>query len=179
MIIVIFIGWPDPSGDKAVAKEQRGECHCLRQTQQRGENNDDDEKENSDLRIIVIVIRAISSRATLQYFFSFRCLTWRLPSSNASPRWRTFYQKVFLPALKIHFPQVEKLIQEMKTANLESLTISPPEESKAFLDGETSSSNRLHFPPILEMIPDTSTLYVLLCPSPLITKEFVLFNSLL
>lgn len=31
--------------------------------------------------------------------------------------------------------EVEKLIQEMKTANLESLTISPPEESKAFLDG--------------------------------------------
>jgi len=30
--------------------------------------------------------------------------------------------------------EVEKLIQEMKTANLESLTISPPEESKAFLD---------------------------------------------
>jgi len=30
--------------------------------------------------------------------------------------------------------EVEKLIQEMKTANLESLTISPPEESKALLD---------------------------------------------
>ena len=40
------------------------------------------------------------------------------------------------------FLQVEKLIQEMKTANLESLTISPPEESKAFLDGEASSSNQ-------------------------------------
>ena len=38
------------------------------------------------------------------------------------------------------FLQVEKLIQEMKTANLESLTISPPEESKAFLDGEKVAS---------------------------------------
>ena len=28
----------------------------------------------------------------------------------------------------------------MKTANLESLTISPPEESKAFLDGEEIAS---------------------------------------
>lgn len=32
--------------------------------------------------------------------------------------------------------EVEKLIQDMKSANLESLTISPPEESKTFLDGE-------------------------------------------
>lgn len=31
--------------------------------------------------------------------------------------------------------EVEKLIQDMKSANLESLTISPPDESKAFLDG--------------------------------------------
>merc|ERR1719228_1584631 len=31
--------------------------------------------------------------------------------------------------------EVEKLIQDMKSANLESLTISPPEETKAFLDG--------------------------------------------
>jgi len=30
--------------------------------------------------------------------------------------------------------EVEQLIQEMKSANLESLTISPPEETKAFLD---------------------------------------------
>lgn len=30
--------------------------------------------------------------------------------------------------------EVEKLIQDMKSANLESLTISPPEETKAFLD---------------------------------------------
>merc|ERR1711874_167766 len=30
--------------------------------------------------------------------------------------------------------EVEKLIQDMKSANLESLTISPPEESKTFLD---------------------------------------------
>ena len=31
--------------------------------------------------------------------------------------------------------EVEKLIADMKSANLESLTISPPEETKAFLDG--------------------------------------------
>jgi hypothetical protein len=31
--------------------------------------------------------------------------------------------------------EVEKLIQEMREANMESLTISPPEESKQFLDG--------------------------------------------
>merc|ERR1712111_137040 len=30
--------------------------------------------------------------------------------------------------------EVEKLIADMKSANLESLTISPPEETKAFLD---------------------------------------------
>lgn len=30
--------------------------------------------------------------------------------------------------------EVEQLIQDMKSANLESLTISPPEETKAFLD---------------------------------------------
>ena len=35
--------------------------------------------------------------------------------------------------------EVEKLIQDMKSANLESLTISPPEESKTFLDGELQS----------------------------------------
>ena len=45
------------------------------------------------------------------------------------------------------FPQVEKLIQEMKTANLESLTISPPEESKAFLDGELDTSSTASSPP--------------------------------
>lgn len=33
--------------------------------------------------------------------------------------------------------EVEKLIQDMKSANLESLTISPPEESKTFLDDVT------------------------------------------
>ena len=32
--------------------------------------------------------------------------------------------------------EVEKLIREMREANLESLAISPPEESKQFLDGE-------------------------------------------
>ena len=37
--------------------------------------------------------------------------------------------------------EVEKLIQDMKSANLESLTISPPEESKTFLDGEFRANN--------------------------------------
>ena len=32
--------------------------------------------------------------------------------------------------------EVEKLIKEMRDANMESLAISPPEESKQFLDGE-------------------------------------------
>ncbi len=31
--------------------------------------------------------------------------------------------------------EVEKLIKEMREANMESLAISPPEESKQFLDG--------------------------------------------
>jgi hypothetical protein len=31
--------------------------------------------------------------------------------------------------------EVERLIQDMKSANLESLTISPPDETRAFLDG--------------------------------------------
>ena len=31
--------------------------------------------------------------------------------------------------------EVEKLIQEMREVNMESLAISPPEESKQFLDG--------------------------------------------
>ena len=35
--------------------------------------------------------------------------------------------------------EVEKLIREMREANLESLAISPPEESKQFLDGEISA----------------------------------------
>ena len=35
--------------------------------------------------------------------------------------------------------EVEKLIREMREANLESLAISPPEESKQFLDGERES----------------------------------------
>lgn len=33
--------------------------------------------------------------------------------------------------------EVEKLIKEMREANMESLAISPPEESKQFLDGNT------------------------------------------
>lgn len=32
--------------------------------------------------------------------------------------------------------EVEKLVKEMREANMESLAISPPEESKQFLDGE-------------------------------------------
>ena len=32
--------------------------------------------------------------------------------------------------------EVEKLIKEMREANMESLAISPPEESKQFLDGK-------------------------------------------
>lgn len=31
--------------------------------------------------------------------------------------------------------EVEKLIKEMREANMESLTISPPEESKQFIEG--------------------------------------------
>ena len=38
--------------------------------------------------------------------------------------------------------EVEKLIQDMKSANLESLTISPPEETKAFLDGKPKHIQR-------------------------------------
>ena len=36
--------------------------------------------------------------------------------------------------------EVEKLIQEMREVNMESLAISPPEESKQFLDGNLSHS---------------------------------------
>ena len=35
---------------------------------------------------------------------------------------------------------MEKLIQEMREVNMESLAISPPEESKQFLDGNLSYS---------------------------------------
>ena len=140
-------GWPDPSRDKAVAEEQRGECHRLRQTQQRGENDDaeeEEEEEEEDSDLCIIIIRPDHSAGWPPNISSlYRCWTWRLPSSNASPRWRIFYQNEFVQSLKTHSLQVEKLIQEMKTANLESLTISPPEESKAFLDGDTSSSNHI------------------------------------
>ena len=34
--------------------------------------------------------------------------------------------------------EVEKLIQEMREVNMESLAISPPEESKQFLDGKST-----------------------------------------
>ena len=40
--------------------------------------------------------------------------------------------------------EVEKLIADMKCANLESLTISPPEETKAFLDGECRVSTTVN-----------------------------------
>ena len=33
--------------------------------------------------------------------------------------------------------EVEQLIKEMREANMESLAISPPEESKQFLEGES------------------------------------------
>lgn len=55
--------------------------------------------------------------------------------------------------------EVEKLIQDMKTANLESLTISPPEESKALLDGPAkpgSSRKMLGSPRQLENAVPTS-----------------------
>lgn len=55
--------------------------------------------------------------------------------------------------------EVEKLIQDMKSANLESLTISPPEESKAFLDGPTkpgTSRKMLGSPRQLENAVPTS-----------------------
>ena len=44
-------------------------------------------------------------------------------------------------AIQARKSEVEKLIADMKSANLESLTISPPEENKVFLDGE---QNTLH-----------------------------------
>ena len=39
-------------------------------------------------------------------------------------------------AISARKAEVEKLIREMREANMESLAISPPEESKQFLDGE-------------------------------------------
>ena len=46
--------------------------------------------------------------------------------------------------------EVEKLIQEMREVNMESLAISPPEESKQFLDGNTTIFQIFapFFPPI-------------------------------
>ena len=38
--------------------------------------------------------------------------------------------------------EVEKLIREMREANLESLAISPPEESKQFLEGQNQTRNK-------------------------------------
>ena len=38
--------------------------------------------------------------------------------------------------------EVEKLIKEMREANMESLAISPPEESKQFLDGNFAILSR-------------------------------------
>ena len=37
--------------------------------------------------------------------------------------------------------EVEQLIKEMREANMESLAISPPEESKQFLEGESIGVN--------------------------------------
>ena len=39
--------------------------------------------------------------------------------------------------------EVEQLIKEMREANMESLAISPPEESKQFLDGKQKSKMKL------------------------------------
>ena len=41
--------------------------------------------------------------------------------------------------------EVEKLIQEMREVNMESLAISPPEESKQFLDGNIIFKFSRHF----------------------------------
>ena len=41
--------------------------------------------------------------------------------------------------------EVEKLIQEMREVNMESLAISPPEESKQFLDGNMIFEFSRHF----------------------------------
>ena len=48
--------------------------------------------------------------------------------------------------------EVEKLIQDMKSANLESLTISPPEETKAFLDGKSQLIQRFNLYILLKFI---------------------------
>ena len=42
--------------------------------------------------------------------------------------------------------EVEKLIQEMREVNMESLAISPPEESKQFLDGMSLFPTLFFFP---------------------------------
>ena len=49
--------------------------------------------------------------------------------------------------------EVEKLIQEMREVNMESLAISPPEESKQFLDGNIIFQIFApFFPPIIYQI---------------------------
>ena len=53
--------------------------------------------------------------------------------------------------------EVEKLIQDMKSANLESLTISPPEESKTFLEGEFKQTFKSYTSTLHREIADLET----------------------
>ena len=54
--------------------------------------------------------------------------------------------------------EVEKLIREMREANLESLAISPPEESKQFLEGQNPTRNILKWvSKVLGQLPDSRT----------------------
>ena len=52
--------------------------------------------------------------------------------------WRLYFQvKDVEDQISQRKAEVEKLIQEMREVNMESLAISPPEESKQFLDGKS------------------------------------------
>ena len=68
-------------------------------------------------------------------------------------------------AIQARKSEVEKLIADMKSANLESLTISPPEENKVFLDGEQNTLHWLHSGP--------KTLTVTQAQGGLTTGEFI------
>ena len=54
--------------------------------------------------------------------------------------------------------EVEKLIQEMREVNMESLAISPPEESKQFLDGIYDFSNfrAIFSSPLYNILPNNT-----------------------
>ena len=57
--------------------------------------------------------------------------------------------------------EVEKLIKEMRDANMESLAISPPEESKQFMDGEFylfNIASQVMYEKCIEMIHSTNVL---------------------